>query len=160
MKLQNALEYLTVYGWALIIIGIVLATLYYLGVFSPSNFVSQQCFLPAGLNCISYYMYSNGTLKLDLLQTMQTPINITALGCSENNTVSNMQQPNNPPSDQINLPVGSDHIFSVQCYNGAVPYSGHIGDMFTGSLVVNYTDITTGFPQTVYGKIITKVTAT
>ncbi len=34
-KLQSAMEYLMTYGWAILIIAIVLGVLYYLGVFSP-----------------------------------------------------------------------------------------------------------------------------
>ena len=159
MKLQNALEYLSVYGWAIIIIGVALATLYALGVFSPSHFVSSQCFLPAGLYCSSFYLFTNGLLKVNLLQTTQAPINITALGCNENGTAYDMQQPYNPPTGQITLPIGSNYTFSVQCYNGASYYSGSIGDMYSGYLLINYTDITTGFPQVAYGKIVAKVSA-
>ena len=40
-KSQSAIEYLMTYGWAILIIGIVLAALFQLGVFDASNFVQR-----------------------------------------------------------------------------------------------------------------------
>ncbi len=37
-RLQSAMEYLMTYGWAILIIAIVLAALFSLGVFNPINF--------------------------------------------------------------------------------------------------------------------------
>ncbi len=53
-RLQSAMEYLMTYGWAILVIAVVLGVLYSLGVFSPSNFApkaqpgSCQVFRPNG----------------------------------------------------------------------------------------------------------------
>ncbi len=53
-KLQSAMEYLMTYGWAILVIAVVLGVLYSLGIFSPSNFApkaqpgSCQVFRPNG----------------------------------------------------------------------------------------------------------------
>ncbi|MGC8538978.1 MAG: hypothetical protein ACP5MK_03880, partial [Candidatus Micrarchaeia archaeon] len=54
MKLQSAMEYLMTYGWAILIIAVVLSALFYLGVFNPMSFApkaqpgSCQVFRPNG----------------------------------------------------------------------------------------------------------------
>ncbi len=53
-RLQSAMEYLMTYGWAILVIAVVLGVLYSLGIFSPSNFApkaspgSCQVFRPNG----------------------------------------------------------------------------------------------------------------
>ncbi|MEM4065247.1 MAG: hypothetical protein QXV17_00005, partial [Candidatus Micrarchaeaceae archaeon] len=53
-KLQSAMEYLMTYGWAILIIAVVLGALYSLGVFNSTNFApkappgSCQVFRPNG----------------------------------------------------------------------------------------------------------------
>jgi hypothetical protein len=53
-KAQSAMEYLMTYGWAILVIAVVLGVLYSLGIFSPSNFApkaqhgSCQVFRPNG----------------------------------------------------------------------------------------------------------------
>ncbi|MBW2999812.1 hypothetical protein KY339_04005, partial [Candidatus Woesearchaeota archaeon] len=42
MKAQSALEYLMTYGWAILIVIIVGAALYALGVFNPGTFTGQK----------------------------------------------------------------------------------------------------------------------
>ena len=41
-RIQSAMEYLMTYGWAILIIAIVLGVLYYLGVFNPANFAPRE----------------------------------------------------------------------------------------------------------------------
>ncbi len=49
---QAAIEFLTTYGWALLVIAIVLVALGWLGVFSPQNIIQDYCSFPVGtLGC-------------------------------------------------------------------------------------------------------------
>lgn len=50
-KGQAAMEYLMTYGWAILVIVIVLAALLYLGVFNVGQRVPEQCNLPVGVLC-------------------------------------------------------------------------------------------------------------
>ncbi len=52
-KAQSAMEYLMTYGWAILIIAIVLAALYVLGVFNGSAFVGTTCTATSGALCTS-----------------------------------------------------------------------------------------------------------
>ncbi len=59
-KAQTAMEYLMTYGWAILIVIVVIAALYALGVFTPSGGVGcSPCF-----SNFAYVDYSGGTLVL------------------------------------------------------------------------------------------------
>src|SRR5271154_1936866 len=96
LKLQSAMEYLTTYGWAILIIGIALIVIFSL-VSSGATQPPQQCLLPAGFSCLNYYMTQNGMLQLNLLQSTQYPITITSVGCNNPESVTRMDYPANQP---------------------------------------------------------------
>ncbi len=50
-KLQSAMEYLMTYGWAILVIAIVLVALYALGVFNGSAFLHPSCVAASGYIC-------------------------------------------------------------------------------------------------------------
>lgn len=156
-KAQSAMEYLMTYGWAILTLSVVLAALYALGVFNGMNFLSSQCLLQAGFSCPNIYMYPNGLLQINLLQATSSPINITAYGCNTNSTFVNMQTPYNPPTNQVTVQIGGNYTFTVQCYSGSAPFSGSPGTGFNGYLLLNYTNLETGFQETMVGKIFVKI---
>ena len=157
LRAQSAMEYLTTYGWAILILGIVLVSLYALGVFNPANFASSQCILNAGFSCLSFFITSNGILTVNLEQATSDPVNITAIGCNANQTTANMIAPNNPPSNQLYITVGGNRTVSVQCYAGSTTFSGTPGQLFTGYIALNYTDDVTQLPNTLYGKLSVQI---
>jgi len=50
-KAQSAMEYLMTYGWAILIIAVVLGALFSLGVFSSSNLLGTACIASSGFLC-------------------------------------------------------------------------------------------------------------
>ena len=52
-KAQSAMEYLMTYGWAILIIAVVLGALFSLGVFSGSNLLGSACVASSGYLCQS-----------------------------------------------------------------------------------------------------------
>ncbi len=156
-RLQSAMEYLTTYGWAILVIAIVAAVLFSIGVFNPTP--PSSCDLPAGFTCSSVAMSNNGVLTVTLFQTTSTPVNVTAIGCNTNTTVSNtiMTIPHNPPSNQVTVQIGSDYTMSLQCYKGGVAYNGLVGSAYSGYLILNYTQQYSGLPHTLYGELSVKV---
>lgn len=60
MHAQAAIEFLTTYGWALLVIAIVLVALGWLGVFSPQNIVQEHCQFPVGtFECNDVLVYNH-----------------------------------------------------------------------------------------------------
>ena len=61
---QAAMEFLMTYGWAILIMLVVIAVLFYLGVFTGGS-VPKRCILPAGFTCADYAFVINGQLQPD-----------------------------------------------------------------------------------------------
>ncbi|MEM0154846.1 MAG: hypothetical protein QW814_03385, partial [Methanothrix sp.] len=70
-KAQSAMEYLMTYGWAILIIAIVLAALFSLGIFSSSSFTGTTCIASSGFICASP-VWTGGVLHVTLGQSTGT----------------------------------------------------------------------------------------
>jgi hypothetical protein len=157
-KAQSAMEYLVTYGWAIIIIGVTLAALYALGLFNPVSFTSNQCILPADFGCISGFLYSvNGTLSVNFEQSTASAINITAIGCNSAGIPTNMTAPQAPTSNNpIYLPIGGNFSLATQCYANGTVFKSQPSTLYKGYLLINYTNLQTGFQHVLVGKLIEK----
>ncbi|MCL4387528.1 hypothetical protein M1567_00020 [Candidatus Marsarchaeota archaeon] len=67
-KAQSAMEYLMTYGWAILIIAIVLAALFSLGIFSSSSFTGTTCVASSGFLCTSP-VWTSGNLIVTVGQS-------------------------------------------------------------------------------------------
>jgi hypothetical protein len=52
-KGQAALEFLTTYGWAFMVILVMIGALAYFGILNPQNLVRDQCMSTAGIDCVA-----------------------------------------------------------------------------------------------------------
>ncbi|MEM0201193.1 MAG: hypothetical protein QXD23_02200 [Candidatus Micrarchaeaceae archaeon] len=159
LKQQSAIEYLTTYGWAIVIIAIVLVTLFELGVFTPNS--GNQCILEAGFSCTNFLLNSQGVLEFTLNQQTTNPVNITGIACYENGTLLSGQAPFNPPSNEVFMPVGTSTSLYVQCYsNPNSIFTGTIGSYFHGTLAIYYKDAITHLTQLSKGSLIVPISST
>lgn len=151
IKSQSAIEYLMTYGWALLIIAIALATLTAFGLFNQGNFVSSSCSLPNGLSCKSAVLSSNGMLTINIGQDTASAITITAVSCNSNQTAYGGIS----VSKQIG--INGNSTFTPFCYSGNSQFTGKIGQVYHGFIIVNYTSQSSSISQTAIGTIITRV---
>ncbi|MGC8652080.1 MAG: hypothetical protein ACP5UH_02410 [Candidatus Micrarchaeia archaeon] len=77
-KGQSAMEYLMTYGWAILIIAIVLAALFSLGVFSSSSFTGTTCVALSGYLCSNPILH-NGVFTATIGQATGTSWTTTIL---------------------------------------------------------------------------------
>jgi hypothetical protein len=83
-KSQSALEYMMTYGWAILIIVIVAAVLYSLGIFNPTSFVATESVSGfAGLGSIQAQC-SAGGLEMSIGNAVGSLINITDVNVTLN----------------------------------------------------------------------------
>ncbi|MEM0201174.1 MAG: hypothetical protein QXD23_02100 [Candidatus Micrarchaeaceae archaeon] len=155
LKLQSAMEYLITYGWAILILAIALSALFFLGVFNSSNSTGQICKINQGFDCIDYYMNTTGSAVFTITQTSATYINITSIGCSSDPNNQHLVQ-YSQPSQQIYLPYGTAYSFILQCYTATGKPSLKFGDVFSGSIYINYVNDVTGFPGSAKGSFVIK----
>jgi hypothetical protein len=146
-RLQVVADYLNAYLSTIAIISLMLVVFYSFGVFNPSTYVISRCELPMGFVCKSFSLSSNGLLDITIENTMQDPINITALGCSSK-ALSNMQS-----IGPVYLPRGASYTFTTYC---AGAQGMQAGSVYTGYISINYTDEASLISEGTFGKIIAK----
>ncbi|MDE1869940.1 MAG: hypothetical protein KGH71_03070 [Candidatus Micrarchaeota archaeon] len=128
-RLQSAMEYLMTYGWAILVIAVVLGVLYQLGVFNFGRLGSSGCLAQSGFLCTTPIMNTSGNLSI-VVGIVGTPITVTGIGCTTNSTV-----PSSTTGFSTTLQSNQKYTFVVQC-----PLSTHsLGTVFSGSLWIVYT---------------------
>ena len=154
------MEYLMTYGWAILIIAIVLASLFYLGIFRTGQ--GTSCNANAGLLCQNPVLNASGLLSINIGQGITQNMYNVGIACAASSSGStNLPKPSTAfeyvpaagglvyttynavsPSNQLALSSGSVvQAKGVTCYGtggtalGTIP----IGTPFAGSLWINYT---------------------
>ncbi len=81
LKAQSAMEYLMTYGWAILIVIIVAAALYALGIFNPATFTGQRTtgFPNIGAPSDWIYVGSSGEFNITLRNGLGEPITISSV---------------------------------------------------------------------------------
>ncbi len=184
MKAQSAMEYLMTYGWAILIIAVVLAALFELGVFNGSNLAPQACIAEAGFQCTNLVYNSVGisftfgqTTGQDYygnymfiaaegqgLDANGIPVNFSACAGCTDNTV-----PVGLPGPTANVLVPGQTVtvnFPATLYaaGNIPPYSAGPGGLATGTPFAGYIWMgycltsTCPFPGTYFTKVATVVT--
>jgi len=129
-KAQSAMEYLMTYGWAILIIAVVLAILYQLGIFGGSSaLVGTSCLAATGYLCGAPQLNTAGNLVIQFGQIGQT-ITLTGIACT-----NNVSTPVNIQSVQaVPLASGQQTNIAFSCPLA----SNTIGTAFKGYLWLQY----------------------
>ena len=114
-----------------------------------SNQASLQCQFPAGFICLSGTLAANGLFTINLEQATSSNINVTAIGCNTSGQTVNMRG----YTPQNYLPIGNNITLTTFCYSNAAIYSATPGSIYIGYLILNYTDLQTGFPHTAIAQL-------
>ena len=150
-RAQGAMEYFITYSWMMIVLVVVVGALYALGLTNPSNYTTNRCAPQGDFVCTNTTMFATGNFAFTFGQATSSPIYVTAVGCNTISSTGNMMTYN------VFLPIGSNMTTYLQCYSGSAPFSGNLGTVFNGYLIVNYTNINTGLSQTVISALTQKV---
>ena len=79
-KAQAALEFLTTYGWAFLVILIMMGTLAYFGILSPSKILPNRCNFGSEIQCLDYAISgSANTFRIRLKSGIGGPIAVTSV---------------------------------------------------------------------------------
>jgi hypothetical protein len=144
-KGQAALEFLMTYGWAILVVLVVMGALSYFGVLNPTNLLPEKCALEIGLDCTDYIVTDGGTgtnnddeIKIKLTNGRGKDVYITAIWVNEidksvdsdvlglawegyddaANTIGGRQGTPNPGSDSyVKIATGESQVFTLNCGN-------------------------------------------
>jgi hypothetical protein len=163
---QAAIDFISSYGFALLIITIAVYVVFQLGVFNYSA-SPQYCYPEQPFNCIAYSINTSGSLTMFISQSSGGILTITGAACSttpnttkvgplygnvninpDSGVANTPYYPNNKfPSGGVTIPSGSSALLYVNCYGGNIgKATSAIGNTFTGYLWLRYTF--SGLPST------------
>lgn len=77
-KSQVALEFLTTYAWAFIVIMIAIGALYYFGIFDFGKYLPQKCIFPSQFKCLDFSLLPS-EVKIKLANNLGEDIKVTSL---------------------------------------------------------------------------------
>jgi len=123
MKGQAAMEYLMTYGWAILIVLVVGAALFYLRVFNPSVASGSVGF--SNVAVIQHTYNAAGTLSLQIENRAVEQVNVTRIYDLTDDIVIDVTD--------ITVAAGSRATLS-----GAVGVTGNTGDSYKLDLAIEY----------------------
>jgi YVTN family beta-propeller protein len=127
------MEYLMTYGWAILIIAVVLGVLFQIGV-RGTNLAGNSCLAQVGFLCQKYTMNTAGVLNFTFGYIGQGTINITAIGCSSTSSF-NVSSLSGAAISVSSLQSSQSEIVMAPCnLNGG----SSMGAPFSGTLWVQY----------------------
>lgn len=154
-KGQAALEFMSTYGWAVMVVLIAIAALTYFGVFDFEGLVPDQCLLSDGFGCQDHQLSAGSDGLLDVLFVLENQLpqsmNISAV---------------NVTCYDCNSGVGSSQLCGVSQIikaSSSVEVScADIGSVVTGKKVTleisfDYTPVGKRYPKPATGKIVSEV---
>ncbi len=158
-KGQSAMEYLMTYGWAILIIAIVLAALFSLGVFGGGLGLPNACVAQSGFSCSSpVYGHATGNILVTIGQNTgsnwQAAANVIFANTTTLSTITGGTWPTVPGSNTV---TGTWYSGSVQSVN--IPVSSTstaIGAGVSGQIWARYQTVAAG---TLYFTEVAVVTA-
>lgn len=75
---QAALEFLSTYAWAFIVIATTVGALYYYGIFDFAKFLPQQCIFPSQFKCLDFSLTPN-LIRIKLSNSLGEDIRVTSI---------------------------------------------------------------------------------
>ena len=148
---QAALEFLSTYGFAFLIILVMIGALSYFGVLNPGNLLPQRCNVDPGLSCVEFQI-SEGTdadsaqvqvrLSNQLGQTMgDIDVSMTSGDASAD-------------CEDITGRVSQGESFTVDCTIDALYVEG---ERLRADYLISYTPVGRTFEQTVAGDVVARM---
>lgn len=125
-KGQVIIEYLINYGWALLVLAIVMAAMLATGVFNPSYFVIEECYLGSSFSCHAQLASISGSTVayINVSNTMGYPIRLANITFSAENVGGVAGIRNETATMNLDMNTGSSTIatavFSGQTQKGSV----------------------------------------
>lgn len=124
-RAQAAMEYLMTYGWALLVIVLVLGALIYLGVLNPQGRMQDMCNLQIGFGCEVAGLTDDGILYLKITNQQATQLTGMGIDCGMTDN-----------TEGITLNPGESHNFECRIFPKE-PVRG-LGDFVNGDFSISY----------------------
>jgi len=149
-KGQAAMEFLMTYGWAILVVLIVIGALAYFGVLSPTQFLPRRCHFTQGLTCTDHVIsQANGNLTILVTNGIGNDIQLTSLFFNTTDGIVDCPR----GGVQVSVSAGDTATISTKACSG-IP---GIGKRIKGVMILGYVDQATRFGHNITGSLLTDV---
>jgi len=163
-KSQAALEFLTTYAWAFLVILIMIAALAYFGILNPSRLLPDRCNFGAEITCDKSKMIVNNvaenTLAMELKNSFGEAVVITDVKTTTDNDAAGactgqIADADVPPN--VNWPSGGTVILNADC--AATSTNIAEDDKIKFEIEIDYYAAAAGptYTKTIFGDLVTSV---
>ena len=161
-KAQAALEFLTTYAWAFLVIIIMVGALAYFGVLSPSKLLPDRCNFGPEVGCNKDFLVvkkvATDTLQMRLENNVGAPITVTAATVTTDVTTAGTCTPKIDGASVVNKAWPSDQTvtFAADCTTGTNLVAK---EKIKFSIEINYYPTAAGstYAKTVFGEVFTTI---
>jgi len=161
-KSQAALEFLTTYAWAFLVIIIMIGALAYFGVLSPSKLLPDRCNFGAEVGCNKDTMVVNNvndnTLAMRLENNVGAPVTVTSATVTTDVTVAGTctAQINDAAISAFSWASDTTITFNADCATGTGLAAK---EKIKFSIEINYYPTAAGstYAKTVFGEVFTTI---
>lgn len=150
-RAQSALEFMMTYGWTILVIVIILAVLFYIGVLNPRGSQANTCLFPPGQSCNAFKLGNGtGSLVLDFGQATGKQIRITGISCSQDEAraaqnITNLSSNITILTGEHGWIVGGDSTNGINCTDSSGSSLGSsnsvLGERYKGTLCIAYVEV-------------------
>ncbi|HIH37997.1 hypothetical protein J4460_07675 [Candidatus Woesearchaeota archaeon] len=153
---QAAMEFLTTYGWALLVAIVVIGALAYFGVLSPGKFVPDSCQLAGQVSCVAMNIGENGqTLKFSIQNNVGKVIDLVSVEAkgdfeSDSKNIVCTNDATVTPTD--NIRPGATGEVGLDC-SGSTVQGISRGDVVDLVVTITYRIQATGFEASASGPV-------
>ena len=154
-KSQAALEFLTTYGWAFLVIIIMIGTLAYFGILSPSKLLPNRCNFGSEFQCLDYQIAATGsTFKLRLKNNVGEPIDVSSITLSAESTAAYTCA--TPPANPAGWKSGEIKELQWSSCSGGGMIAGEKGKVL---VTIRYNTVSSGsgYAKDVKGEVLSTV---
>jgi len=141
---QAAMEYLMTYGWALLVIVLVLGALIYLQVLNPQARLQDSCNLPIGFKCDVASLNGNGMLELAITNQQAVQMEV-ALACAtgtqtKDDDLKTALEQQGIQTETLSPGQSATLNCNLNQVSGSSFTGKNLGDMASGEVFVKYND--------------------
>ncbi len=140
-KAQSAMEYLMTYGWAILIVIIVAAALYSLGIFNPATYTGR---IPTGFTTLGtptdWDLTSSGDLSIILNNRLADPITVYSVTASMGTaTDTNETSFSMAPGEEYQYPASASGL-NLGSKTAGTTYSVNVEIFYNAGGGLNHTE--------------------
>jgi hypothetical protein len=148
-KAQAAMEFLMTYGWAILVVLVVIGALAYFGVLNPQQFLPKKCQFGTGIVCVDHIITEAAAGDQILLNNgMGTDIQVDVIAFDSDSSVADCRI-----APGTVLSAGTETAYAWTCTVSA----GTQGTRVKGNMTLLYTDLTSNIQHSVPGTLLTDI---